>query len=110
MQRNLKPDEHALLILMLETASRPDLVRQLDTALVSDMNDGGMGSLRFCSEATKMGSVLCEAESTDVDNVPLQLSVNLDEHGRLFELDIWKVDFSPLKSYPQPSTLRFSNP
>jgi hypothetical protein len=26
--------------------------------------------------------------------------VNLDHQGELFELDLWKVDFPPLKRFP----------
>jgi len=66
--------------------------------------------LRFAATTTKMGSVLCEAESVDSDNIPLKISINLDEEGHLFELDIWKVNFSPLRTYPAPSTLHFLNP
>ena len=32
-----------------------------------------------------------------------------DEYGELFELDFWKVDFSPLRRYPQPQDLRFAS-
>jgi hypothetical protein len=110
MERALKPEELALLRSMLESAAREDLIEKLDDANVVEMKDGGMGSLRFITNATKMDSVLCEAEGVDADGVPLEISINVDEHGSLFELDIWKVDFTPLQSYPQPLSLRFLNP
>ena len=33
-------------------------------------------------------------------------TVNLDNNDELFELDIWKTDYSPLKRYPQPDEVR----
>jgi hypothetical protein len=111
MARRLKPEEYALIRHMLEHSGNSPLVNELDIAQVNDMNDGGMGSLRFAAaNPTKLGKVLCEAESKDSDNVPLDIAINLDEEGNLFELDIWKVDFSPLQTYPAPSTLSFSKP
>jgi hypothetical protein len=111
MARQLKPEEHALLKFLLDQSGRTDLVSELESAAVTDMADGGMGSLRFSgSGSNKMGKVLCEAESNDSDSIPLQISINLDQEGRLFELDIWKVDFSSLKTYPSTSTLKFSQP
>jgi hypothetical protein len=36
--------------------------------------------------------------------------VNLDNSDELLELDLWKVDFSPLKRYPRPEELRMKVP
>jgi hypothetical protein len=52
-----------------------------------------------------MGRELIAVGYTDEDDVPVSISLNLDEHGGLFEIDIWKVDFSPLRRYPSPSDL-----
>ena len=110
MARQLKPEEYTLLKFMLDQSVHPDLANELESAIVTDMADGGMGSLRFVgNRSNKMGKVLCEAETVDSDNVPLEISINLDKDGRLFELDIWKVDFSSLQTYPSPSTLKFLN-
>ena len=111
MARQLKPEEYALLKFMLDQSGHTDVGSELEPATVTDMSDGGMGSLRFVSSrSNKMGKVLCEAEAIDSDHVPLQISINLDEEGHLFELDIWKVDFSSLKTYPSTSMLKFSQP
>src|SRR5580698_9006771 len=108
MARRLKPEEYTLLKFMLDQSGDTALANELHSAVVTDMADGGMGSLRFVgNRSNKMGKVLCEAETIDSDNVPLEISTNLDEDGRLFELDIWKVDFSSLQTYPSPSTLKF---
>jgi hypothetical protein len=73
------------------------------------MNDGGMGSLRFRTpdnQRRHFSKKIAEAEFTDEDGTPVSAVVNLDEIGELFELDIWRVDFSPLKRYPRPEDLR----
>jgi hypothetical protein len=68
------------------------------------MQDGGMGSIRFISsEPQSLGRVLVEAKYVDSDGVLVSIAVNADSHGQLFELDFWKVDFSPLRRYPKPS-------
>jgi len=36
----------------------------------------------------------------DVDGVTVIASLNIDKDGNLFELDIWKTDYSPLIKYP----------
>lgn len=64
---------------------------------VTDMNDGGMGSLLF--DTTKphrrFGRTLVEGWFKDEDGFPVWLFLNLDEEDEIFELDSWKVDFSP---------------
>lgn len=71
------------------------------TNSVQDMRDGGMGSLRFSgAERRRFGSTLAEAEFRDADGTLVSVALMLDEAGELFELDIWKVDFSPLLRIP----------
>lgn len=71
------------------------------TNSVQAMRDGGMGSLRFPGvEQRRYGSTLAEAEFRDADGTPVSVALMLDEAGDLFELDIWKVDFSPLVRIP----------
>ncbi len=67
------------------------------------MRDGGMGSLRTVGatqDKRHYGKVLCEARLTDQDGVPVVASIIVDSVGELYELDMWKVDFSPLKHFP----------
>ena len=73
---------------------------------VVDMQDGGMGSIRFVgSEARTFGKVAAEAQYVDSDGVLVLITVNTDKENQLFEVDFWKVDFSPLKRYPKYSEL-----
>lgn len=79
-------------------------------ARVTQMDDGGMGSIRFTySDPQPMARGISEALYTDSDGVLLSINLNVDSKGRLFELDFWKVDFSPLKRYPRPGDLLFTS-
>jgi hypothetical protein len=75
-------------------------------ARVIDMKDGGMGSIRFVQPGPqKFGKTLAEAHYVDSDGVLVTITANVDQSGRLFEIDFWKVDFSPLKHYPKREEL-----
>jgi hypothetical protein len=83
----------------------------LSIQLVRDMQDGGMGSIRVDQpEARSFGKTVVEANCVDSDGVLISIAVNVDGRGDLFEVDFWKVDFSPLRRYPAPSDLIFSTP
>jgi hypothetical protein len=62
-----------------------------------------MGSVRFVGEKDRRraGSI-AEATYVDADGITVSIELSVDEAGRLFELDFWKVDFSPLRLYPSP--------
>lgn len=65
------------------------------------MDDGGMGSLEFAGdEHRSLGSCVVEAEYLDRDGFPVSIALNSDTNGLLYELDMWKVDFTPLQEYP----------
>lgn len=106
--RRMTDDERALLTALVLSVPRADhLLVSLEDVLVEEMADGGMGSLRFRyldGRTQHLGELLVEKEFVDVDGVPVVATINLDEVGRLYELDIWKVDFSPLISLPRPTS------
>jgi len=73
--------------------------------MVEPMTDGEMGSVRFAAPVCegsqrRLGEVFAVGAFTDRDGMPVSFSVNLDDCGSLFELDIWRVDFKPLQSLP----------
>ncbi|MGU7771833.1 DUF6984 family protein [Burkholderia sp. MR1-5-21] len=102
--RRLRDDERVLLVALIAGGPKAsDLLASLDDAVVEEMNDGGMRGVLFCRPDDKprhLGKQLVEKEFVDIDGVPVMVAVNLDDHGELYELDIWKVDFSPLKRFP----------
>lgn len=73
---------------------------------VSPMLDGHMGSLRLRLAGEDEGSATfwrrgAELQFTDSDGVEVIASLNLDTHGKPFELDIWKTNFAPLVQIPE---------
>lgn len=76
-----------------------------DHLLVSQMDDWEMGSLYLSPEGLhkekrSFGKQISELQFTDIDGVEVIASLNIDESGNLFELDIWKTDFSKLLKLP----------
>src|SRR4051812_15966082 len=94
--RRLRPAEVAVI-----TALAPTFTASLEEVLVVDMRDGGMGSIRFVNHGDRRRSCsIAEAEYVDDDGVLVCIELNVDGSDELFELDLWKVDFSPLQRYP----------
>jgi len=102
--RHLRPDEIALIVALLSSKrEEQELRKELAHALVEEMKDGGMGSLKFVgADGRKYGAQVAEAEFQDADGVTLNITINVDQRGSLFELAIWKIDFSPLIRLPSP--------
>jgi uncharacterized protein DUF6984 len=76
-----------------------------EDAVVEPLPDGGMGSLAFYRSDShgfdrRFGRQIIEGEFHDVDDMPVSFAVNVDQDGKLFELDLWRVDFAPLKRFP----------
>jgi hypothetical protein len=108
--RSLREEETALLRSLLEDhPSGKSLLGALKTASISDLRDGGMGSIQFNTDSAgerRMSQCVAEADYVDADGVSVSIAVNIDERGQLFELDLWRVDFAPLAKYPTPTTIR----
>jgi hypothetical protein len=99
--RSLCTEEYSLIHALLgHVRDGEQLLRQLEHAQVRDMNDGGMGSLEFAGGRRPLGRLLVEAEYLDRDGVLVSIALNADQSGRLYELDMWKVDFAPLQEFP----------
>ena len=83
------------------------LIRSLRHAKVTEMADGDMGSLLFAAkdstEIRHFGGRLCEAEFLDSDGMGLSIVVIIDQNQELYELDIFKGDFSALVRLPKIS-------
>lgn len=93
--RNLTLQEASLIEKLLSDAN---IEADVTTILVTDMVDGGMGSLLIGSgEGRRLGKGVASYEFEDIDGVLVSVVLNVDQNGDLFELDVWKVDFSPTK-------------
>ena len=100
MQRNLTKGEKAFIMEMLKYTDETHIFSHLlDQAIVEEMDDGGMGSLKFIYENVEQalfGRDLIAVQFKDVDYTLVIASIYLDRQDKLFEIDVWKVDFSPL--------------
>lgn len=105
--RKMTPREVDLVEALL--ADHPDHAssrEHLEALDVEEMNDGGMGSLRFLSSRSPhMSQQLADVIFHDVDGMFVSATLNLDAEGMLFELDIFKGDFSPLMQIPDKSAM-----
>ena len=97
-QRTMTADEKALIRSLL-----PDGHEHWEDAHVIDMLDGGMGSIRFARpDQRSRAAAIAEAQYVDEDGVVVSIELSVDNRNELFELDLWKVDFSRLRRYPKP--------
>jgi hypothetical protein len=110
----MRAEETALVTKLLAgTRLEHVLERPLSEVLVGDMPDGGMGSIQFCAPVAKRrlyGTTIREGSFLDRDGTLVWVALNLDQFDNLFELDMWKVDFSPLLGYPDPHDFKIVRP
>jgi hypothetical protein len=102
LSRKATAQEEKLLDLLISKSSKPILpVNWKDTLSVHVMEDGNMGSLRLQESGRtltdrKFGEQVSEHQFVDSDGVMVIASLYLDTDGYLYELDMWKVDFTPV--------------
>ena len=103
--RELREDELRVLRKMLsQTSIETEFEEQLASMKVQTMADGGMGSIRFYNGRDRSpldyGGQIAEAAFQDANGVPVSITLSVDTIGDLFEMDVFKADFSPLIRYP----------
>jgi hypothetical protein len=107
MKRKISEEELALLETLIE---KSDLLGYKSTALaeivVEPLLDGDMGSITLFSPGLentnrKFLKKVSEIQFKDLDGVLVLASLNIDDKGNLFEIDIWKTDFSKLIKMPK---------
>lgn len=83
--------------------------RWLEQVRVRPLRDGGMGSLRLRTPSTPpeagriFGRPLGECRFTDRDGVEVLVTLTADRAGHVYELDVWKVDYTPTLHVPADS-------
>ena len=104
IKRELTSKEQKLLAFLIKKSNVTFSSNWENKMLVTPMNDGGMGSLKLFiddnNENRLYGRTIAEYQYKDIDGVDVIVSLNLDKNNNLYELDIWKVDFSKLLSLP----------
>jgi hypothetical protein len=109
--RGLRDHEIELLIALLSANPQTaPLIVSLAGRQVLEMNDGGMGSLRFVgTDDRKFGSITAEAIFQDEDGVLVNAATIVDQYGELYEFDVFKADSSPLRRIPALGEIQIKN-
>jgi len=107
MGLNRKPTykEEKLIEHLVNNASITFSSKWKEDLLVRPMNDDEMGSLLLFPQGQIFahrifGKQVSELQFLDKDGIEVIASLNVDDVGNLFELDIWKTDFSKLIEIP----------
>jgi len=104
--RKLTIQEYELIcFLLVGNPKAKQIIEDLVKMPVEEMDDGGMGSLRFVRENMpdrKFGKQISEITLLDTDKVPVSFAIFLDKDDHLFELNVFKADFSNLVKFPTP--------
>lgn len=102
-----EPTEAEVRLLKKLASSVPNLDQAwLEGVRVRTLSDGGMGSVQlapagFVKPERCFGSKASECQFTDADGVDVFITLNLDQDGQPFEMDVWKADFTPLIRVPE---------
>jgi hypothetical protein len=107
MELNRKPtvQELKLIELLVEKASINLSSNWRDELTVKNMDDGQMGSLRLYPDRDIIkkrifDKCVSEYQFNDIDGILVIASLYIDSENKLFELDIWKTNYEPLKRLP----------
>jgi len=103
-KKTRKPTEDEIRLLEFLFRQAKDITISSDwkkTIQVQNMDDEGMGSLLLfengiVSKEREFGSEVASCYFQDIDNVTVSAALNVDTNGKIFEMDIWKTDFTPL--------------
>ena len=107
--RNFTSEEKGLISFLMRAVRKDEgyITKFFSETQCFNLNDGGMGSLRFmpidntlASDTRKFGHVMSSCNFNDEDGVLVSVALYADSFGNPFELDVWKVDFSPLVRIP----------
>ena len=106
MSRQLKDKEMPLVRAVFAKVGLP----VADSLRVDDMADGGMGSLLFRRDASITKFAVSEVFFVDEDGVLVTAALNTTAEDQPVELDVWKVNYEPLKRWPTESEILDSPP
>lgn len=102
MTRRLTDEERELIVTLI--GDGPDskyLIQSLDHAIVIELGDDR--GIRFIDDKhkdRKLGRQIADVGWIDLDGVPVRVWLDLDNYNNLYELELWKVDDSPLLKFP----------
>lgn len=103
--RKLNSHELPLVAYLFAAAGRSDDLGEL---VVEAMDDGGMGSLAISRDdpTLRFGRCVAQCEFLDADGVKVQAALNCDTSDMPMEVDVWKVNFSPIVQWPNRADIQ----
>jgi hypothetical protein len=102
--RQITDDEHKLLFYLIGQSGSE---KQIPDKVLS--MKGGTGSISFDMNGSGCRTTqLIAGTFNDQDGVLVDFELTCDQHGNLFELDMWKVDFSQLKRLPELEEIKIT--
>src|ERR1044072_2140005 len=101
-RRPIRPEEQALIAHLLTLAKGGQ--RYKIPQEVENLGDTGIQ----LSARGEHANDLIEADYKDTDGRDVLITLTTNQHDELYELDIWKTDFSELRQYPEPGKVRLS--
>ena len=101
-KRHLTRQEESILEELISKSNINPPFNWREDLLVSELTDNGMGSLSLyppgiADKERKFGTQASDCQFKDMDGVTVIASLYLDREGNMYELDVWRTDFSPLK-------------
>ncbi|MFY7861791.1 MAG: DUF6984 family protein [Chitinophagales bacterium] len=103
--RNIKDEEKILITSILELANSVERITSIPE-VVYDLDDGGMGSIKFTNNPAKVyGKDLLQVSYFDSETTPVIITLTVDKNDDLFELEFWKVNFEKLLRYPKANDI-----
>jgi hypothetical protein len=107
LNRKLTIQEKKLIEVLLCKASIDYPLDWDKDMIVQPMNDGEMGSLFLFPKGEidmnlerRFGQQVSDIQFVDDDGVIVVASLNIDDKGYLYELDIWKTNYEKLIKIP----------
>lgn len=96
--------EELNIIGFLTVKANYNMANWADGLMVRDI-PGGMGSIELLynnidNYSRKFGKQISEICFKDIDDIDVIVSLYVDENNLLYELDVWKVNFSNLIQFP----------
>lgn len=94
---------HERLILGFIASTMKERLRVEAATEAFDMDDGGMGSVRFVKEMPEGYRWAGTCTFVDTDGLPVFCDLFADPLDRPAELSFWKVGFDPVLAFPSRS-------
>ena len=99
--RTLQKEEIEIIEYLAGIAQYPLSLNWYNDYTATPMDDGGMGSILLTPakpllNPRKFKERISDCIIEDTDGMSIIVSLNIDQDDYLFELDVWKCDFSPV--------------